>query len=153
MIAKNNRLAKAWFCYKESKLLQEDYIATLDGLLNKSCEFISKLKSATGKQLLVVFDQKDEFEKVINKFILAQRDSINNGKKGKKCRVIDHGFPGKSELSELLQLSDFIGYVFRLSKTLKREDTLLSKKHDQRFIDFVDGLITQMKKRVCEIKL
>ncbi len=153
LIARNNRLAKAWFCYKESKLLQADYITTLDGLLNKSCEFIGKLKSATGKQLLVVFDQKDEFEKVINKFILAQRDSINSGKKGKKCRVIDHGFPGRSEFSELLQLSDFIGYVFRLSKTLKREDTLLSKKHDQRFIDFVDGLTELMKKRVYEIKL
>ena len=153
LVAKNNRLAKAWFCYKESQFLKNDYLTTLEGLLKKSCDFVGKQKSNTGKQLLVIFDQKDEFESAINKFILAQRNTINSSKKGQKCRVIDHGFPGKSEHSELLQLSDFVGYVFRLSKTLKREDTLLSKKHDQRFIDFVDRLINTMKKRVNEIKL
>lgn len=153
LIAKNNRLAKSWFCYKESQLLKDDYLKTLEGLLNKSCDFIGKCGSNTSKQLLVIFDQKDEFESAINKFILDQRNLINSSKKGKKCRVIDHGFPGKSELSELLQLSDFIGYVFRLSKTLKRKDTLLSKKHDQRFIDFVDELTNTMKKKVSEIKI
>jgi hypothetical protein len=153
LVAKNNRLAKSWFRYKESKFLQNDYMVTLEDILNCSCKFISKMKTSTGKQLLVIFDQKDEFEKVINKFILKQRDSINSSKENKKCRIIDHGFPGNSEFSEILQLSDFIGYVFRLSKTLKREDTLLSKKHDQRFIDFVDNLIRIMKKRVSEKKL
>ena len=153
LVAKSNRLAGGWFCYKESKFLQSDYLLTLERLLKKSCDFIGNLKSATSKQLLVVFDQKDEFENAINKFILKQRDDINSSKKGKICRIIDHGFPGKSELSELLQLSDFIGYVFRLSKTLKREDTLFAKKQDQRFIDFVDNLTEIMKKRVHETKL
>jgi hypothetical protein len=153
LIAKNNRLAKAWFCCKKSKFLQSDYLTILERLLNKSCEFIGKLKSATGKQLLVIFDQKDEFENVINKFILKQRDSINSGKKSKKCRIIDHGFSGKSKFSELLQLSDFVGYVLRLSKTLKRENTLSSKKQNQRFINFVDSLTKIMEKRVCQIKL
>ncbi|MFA5248177.1 MAG: DUF3800 domain-containing protein [Patescibacteria group bacterium] len=153
LIAKKNRLAKAWFCYKESQLLKNDYLITLEGLLNKSCDFIGKCGGNTNKQLLVIFDQKDEFEIAINKFILGQRNLINSSKKGGKCRVIDHGFPGKSELSELLQLSDFIGYIFRLSKTLKRKDTLLSKKHDQRFIDFVDELTDIMKKKVGEIKI
>ena len=37
--------------------------------------------------------------KAINNFILARRDSINQDKKGKKCRVIDHGFHGISEFS------------------------------------------------------
>ncbi len=153
LIASNNRLAKSWFCYKESKFLQDDYLTTLGGLLSKSCEFIGRMKSATGKQLLVIFDQKDEFENAINKYILEQRDDINSSKKGKKCRIIDHGFSGNSYFSELLQLSDFIGYIFRLSKTIKREDSLFSKKHDQRFIDFVDSLIRIMKKKVFEIKL
>jgi len=153
LIVRNNRLAKAWFCHKESKFLQSDYLTTLEGLLNKSCEFIGKLKSSTGKQLLVIFDQKDVFENAINKFILEQRNTINSSKKNKKCRIIDHGFPGKSKFSELLQLSDFVGYVFRLSKTLKREDTLSSEKQDQRFIEFVDSLIKIMKRRVSDIKL
>lgn len=153
LVSKNNHLTKAWFCFKESELLKEDYLKTLNKLLNRSCEFVSIYGSNINKQILVIFDQKDEFERAINEFILNQRNIINEDKRNKKCRIIDHGFPGKSEFSELLQLSDFIGYVFRLSKTLKRKENLFNKKQDQRFIDFVDDLVKIMKTRVSEIKL
>ena len=148
LIAKNYRLAKGWFVYKESKFLKTDYLKTLGGLLDASCKFVGKHGGNTNKQLMVVFDEKDEFEKAINEFILAQRNAINKSKKNQKCRIIDHGFSGKSELSELLQLSDFVGYVFRLSKTLKRFDNLSVSQHDQRFIDFVDGLVKEMSKKI-----
>jgi len=141
------------FCYKESKLLKSDYLNSLEGILQKVTSFIGKKKS-TGKQLLIIFDQNDKFQKTINKFIIEQRNTINNSRNKKgMCRIIDHGFSGDSSFSELLQLSDFIGYVFRLSKTLKRKDTLFTKKQDQRFINFVDGLVNIMKKKVKEIKI
>jgi len=153
LVAKNNRLALAWFCYKESKLSRNDYMSSLEGILKKATGFIGK-KKITGKQLLIIFDQKDEFKKTINKFILEQRNVINSGKNKKGiCRIIDHGFSGNSSFSELLQLSDFIGYVSRLCKTLKRKDTLFSKKQDQRFIDFVDNLVSTMSKKVKEVKV
>ena len=72
LIAKNNRLAFVWFCYKESKLLKNDYLSSLEDILKKAINFICK-KKTTGKQLLVIFDQKDEFEKTINEFILEQK--------------------------------------------------------------------------------
>lgn len=152
LIAKNNRIALSWFCYKESKLLKNDYLSSLEDILQKATNFIGK-KKATGKQLLIIFDQKDEFEKTINQFVLDQRNNINNNKNKKMCRIIDHGFAGNSSFSELLQLSDFIGYIFRLSKTLKRKDTLFSKKQDQRFIDFVDNLVLIMSKKVKQVEL
>ena len=153
LIGKKSKITKGWFCYKESQLLKKDYLTALQSLLGKSCSFISKYGTKTGKQLLIIFDQKDEFEKSINNFILEQRNSINIDGKKSKCRIIDHGFPGKSELSELLQLSDFMGYVFRLSKTLRRSNTLSLNQHDSRHIDFVDGLVKRMKKKVTEIRL
>jgi len=153
LVSKNNRLTLAWFCYKESKLKKNDYMSSLEGILKKAISFIGKKKS-TGKQLLIIFDRKDEFENTINKFILEQRNVINSGKNKKgMCRIIDHGFSGNSSFSELLQLSDFIGYVFRLSKTLKRKDTLFSKKKDQRFINFVDALVSTMSPKVKQVRV
>lgn len=154
LVAKKGRLKRAWFCYKNSKFLKADYIYSLGNILKKSTDCISSVKGA-GKQLLVVFDQKDDLEKEINGFIIKKRDKINASKRniGKICRIVDHGFAGNSALSELLQLADFIGYVFRLSKTLKRKNDLFTKKQDQRFIDFVDDLVNIMKGKVKEIKI
>jgi hypothetical protein len=154
LIANKNRLKQAWFCHKNSKFEKKDYIDSLDSILKKYTACIGKDRGS-GKQLLVIFDQKDNFEKEINKFILEQRNKINTNNKntGKMCRIIDHGFSGDSRLSELLQLADFVGYVFRLPKTLRREDNLFSKKQDQRFINFVDELVKVMKDKVKEIKI
>ena len=154
LVGRKSRLKQAWFCHKNSKLEKKDYIDSLDSIIKKSTACIGKDKGS-GKQLLVIFDQKDDFEREINKFILEQRNKINTNNKstGKMCRIIDHGFPGNSRLSELLQLADFIGYVFRLSKTLRREDNLFSKKQDQRFIDFVDDLVEELKDKVKEIEI
>jgi len=154
LIANKNRLKQVWFCHKNSKFEKKDYIDSLDSILKKSTACIGKDRGS-GKQLLVIFDQKDNFEKEINKFILEQRNKINTNNKntGKMCRIIDHGFSGDSRLSELLQLADFVGYVFRLFKTLRREDNLFSRKQDQRFIDFVDELVKVMKDKVKEIKV
>lgn len=102
---------------------------------------------------MIIFDEKDDLENSINQFVQKERDDINQSKKGKKCRIIDHGFPGKSSFSELLQLADFVGYVFRLSKTLKRTDTLFDKKQNQLFIDFVDEMVETMKKKVTVDKI
>ena len=155
LVAKRNRLKQVWFCYKRSKLMKKDYLDSLESILNKSVSCTGKERGSSGKQLLVIFDQKDDLEKEINKFILDQRNKINVNKKnaGKMCRIIDHGFPGKSEFSELLQLADFVGYVFRLSKTLKRKDNLFSKQQDQRFIDFVDELVKIMAVKVKEVEI
>lgn len=153
LVAKNNRLAKSWFCYKESNLIKEDYLVTLDGIIKKTCSFIGSKKGSTGKQIMIIFDEKDDLENSINQFVQKERDDINKSKNGKKCRIIDHGFPGKSSFSELLQLTDFVGYVFRLSKTLKRTDTLFDKKQNQLFIDFVDELVEIMKKKVVVDKI
>jgi len=154
LIAKKSRLKKVWFCYKNSKLIKKDYISTLNNILSKSTTCVGK-ENVSGRQLLIIFDQKDELEKEINRFIIEKRNEINVSKKniGKICRIIDHGFPGNSMFSELLQLADFVGYVFRLSKTLKRKDNLFTEKQDQRFIDFVDNLVNIMKSKVKEIKI
>ncbi len=154
LIVKKNCFKQIFFSYKQSQLINKDYIQSLECILNKSVRCVGGEKS-TGNQLLIVFDQKDDLEKNINNFILEQRNKINTSKekKGKMCRIIDHGFPGKSQFSELLQLADFVGYIFRLSKTLKRDETLFNKKQDQRFIDFVDSLIKIMKNKVQELKI
>lgn len=148
LVAKNNRLARAWFCYKDSNLIKDDYLTTLDIIIKKACNFVGTKKGSTGKQIMIIFDEKDDLENAINQFVKQERDDLNKAKRGKKCRLIDHGFPGKSSFSEMLQLADFVGYVFRLSKTLKRKDTLFEKKQNQLFIDFVDGLVEIMNKKV-----
>jgi len=155
LVAKSNRLKQAFFCYKESKLLKEDYFNSLESMLSKSVACVGADKNASGKQLLVIFDQKDDLEKEINQFVLTQRNTINSDRKvcGKMCRIIDHGFPGDSRFSELLQLSDFMGYIFRLSKTLKMKDNLFSKQQDQRYINFVDDLTKTMSKKVQQLKV
>jgi hypothetical protein len=106
--------------------------------------------------LLVIFDEKDDLKREINEFIIKRRNEINLKKKKtlkKVCRVIDHGFPGKSMYSEILQLTDFVGYILRLSKTIRRSNSLFSRKQDQRFIDFVDSLVKKMKGKVHETKI
>jgi hypothetical protein len=143
-----NGLAKAFFIFKNSKFQRDDYLLCLGKIIDKSSEFIAKHGSNTSKQLLVVFDEKDEFENDINNTIVEKRAEILKFLKEKHkkiCRIIDHGFPGKSKMSEMLQASDFLGYVLRLSKTLQRGDSLFQKGKDERFIKFVDNLVTILK--------
>jgi len=145
IIVGKNSLAKGFFIYKNSKFHKEDYLNCLEKIIDKAAEFVAKRGSNTSKQLLVIFDEKDEFERKINETIL--------NKKSKKCKIIDHGFPGKSNMSDMLQAADFSGYVMRLNKTISKEDNLFARKKDSRFIEFVNDLVGTLKKKISIIEL
>lgn len=155
-IVGKNALAKGFFVFKKSKLQKDDYLFCLEKIIEKASEFVAVRGGNTSKQLLIIFDEKDEFESVINKTILnKQKEVLKLLKKKRKkiCRLIDHGFPGKSHMSEMLQVADFAGYVLRLSKTIERKDTLFEKAKDPRFIQFVDNLVKIFKKKITLIEL
>lgn len=151
IIVGKNALTKGFFVCKKSKLQKDDYLFCLKKIIDKASEFIAKNGSNTSKQLLIIFDEKDEFENAINKTILnKQKEILKSLKKKQKktCHLIDHGFPGKSNMSEMLQSADFVGYILRLSKTLQRKNTLFSKAKDKRFIQFVDDLVEILKIKI-----
>jgi len=156
LIVNKNSLKKGYFIYKNSEFQRKDYLSCLEKIIDKSAKLVASQGSNTAKQLMIIFDENDKLETHINKTILNKRKEIYESlkkKSGKTCRIIDHGFPGKSHFSEMLQLSDFTGYVLRLSKTLQRKDTLFKKAKDPRFVNFVDKLVEILNKKIQLIKL
>jgi len=156
IIVGKGALTKGFFVFKKSKLQKEDYLLCLEKIIDKASEYVAKYGRPTSKQLLIIFDEKENLENAINKTILKkQKEVLKFLKKKQKriCRIIDHGFPGKSNMSDMLQAADFVGYVIRLSKTIQRKDTLFEKSKDKRFIQFVDGLVKTLKGKVSLIKL
>ena len=150
IVAKNS-LAKGFFVFKDSELQKDDYLACLRQIIDHSKDFVRRHGGRTGKQLLVVFDEKREFQGRINQLILESGSNSSSGRGA--CRVIDQGFPGKSNLSPMLQMADFCGYVMRLSKTLQRESDLFSKGKDRRLIGLVDSLVRILHKKIQEVSL
>lgn len=149
-------LAKGFFIYKDSRLNKEDYLKCLEKILEKAASFVATHGGTTGKQLMVIFDEKDEFEFAINTSIVKSKKDLTKlikSRHKKICRIIDHGFPGKSCMSEMLQVADFAGYVLRLSKTLQRVDTIFEKAKDPRFIKFVDELVDILTSKITIKKL
>lgn len=154
IIAGKNALAKGFFVFKNSRLQRDDYLQCLDVLIDRSAGFVGSRPSNTGKQLLVIFDEKDEFEDSINRAILGQQGRVlrsPGSQRPRLCRIIDHGFPGKSKYSTMLQASDFVGYVLRLARTIQREPSLFATPKDPRFVDFVDELVDVLGKKVTSV--
>lgn len=71
-----------------------------------------KLNGPSNKQLLVIFDQRDDFkEKDINKQI-ANLKKVIKKQKG-TCAVIDYGYEGISKFSRMLQIADFGVFFYK----------------------------------------
>lgn len=122
--------------------IKDDYLGCLRLTVEKAASVVAK--QGTSKQLMVVFDEKGEIGRQINKTIRDARAGVLKQLKrtcGRTCRVIDGGYAGRSDMSTLLQIADLVGYIIRSRRTL-------APTADPRHKAWLDGLVTRLGKKV-----
>jgi hypothetical protein len=126
------------------------YNNLLSEILNLVPRDISSKGPRSGRQLILVFDQRSDIE---NKIRLQIRDCrtkiIRNFKKS--CAFIDYGFDSDSKLCWGIQIADFVAYLLRKQQTFQRENSLFNQADHFLSIEAVDNLISIIKDK-CKVK-
>lgn len=119
-------------------------------LVNSVIGFYAKLvsgKPKTSRQLLLVFDERQDINKKVYKLCAEKKEEIIN-KYQRSCAFIDNGYEGISKYSRLLQVADFVGYFIRNEKVTPKEDTLFESKADDRKIKIMEKIKGSLSKKL-----
>ena len=122
------------------------YLDLIDAVIGVSAKLVSK-KSKKGKQLLLVFDERQDINKQIYEFCADKRKQIVKKYKS-SCVFIDNGYEGISKYSRLLQVSDFVGYFLRNEKVTMKQNTLFKTKADDRKIELMKQIKKSLSKKL-----
>ncbi len=118
----------------------ELYFGLLEKIIEKAANIVSKLGN-TNRQLLIVFDERQDFKKGKKVYLqIAEEKSKIIKKYRKSCAVIDYGYEGISRFSRMLQISDFVAYFFRSHCSISEKYDLFEKATDQRKIDMLKNI-------------
>jgi len=128
----------------------ESYNNLLSEILNMVPRDISSKSPRTGRQLILVFDQRSDIENKIRLQIKSCRTRIIKKFK-KSCAFIDYGFDADSKLCWGIQIADFVAYLLRKQQTFQRENNLFNHADHVISIETVDNLISSIKNK-CKIK-
>lgn len=122
------------------------YLDLVDAVIGFSAKLVSG-KSKTSKQLLLVFDERQDINKKVYKLCAEKRKEIIN-KYQRACAFIDNGYEGISQYSRLLQVADFVGYFIRSEKVTPKENTLFKKRADDRKIVLIEQIKKSLSKKL-----
>jgi len=130
----------------------ELYFILLEAIIEKSASIVSKL-GKTNRQLLIVFDERQDFRKDNSVYYQIAEKKLSIIKKHKKsCAVIDYGYEGISKFSRMLQIADFIAYFFRSYCNIIHNPTLFEKATDTRKIELLKDIFENKLKQKCSLK-
>ena len=128
----------------------DSYNKLLSKILNLVPKDISTKGSISGRQLLLVFDQRPDIENKIRQQIRDCRTKIIKHFY-KSCAFIDYGFDSDSKLCWGIQIADFVAYLLRKQQTFQRENNLFNKSDNSLSFETVDNLISSIKDK-CKVK-
>lgn len=114
------------------------YMNRLNLLLDVATSVVSKAGS-TNKQLMVIFDQRNDIKQNILVNLEEQRNQIIKRYKS-SCFLIDCGYEGISKYSRFLQVADFVAYWGRQMSVIQENSSLFSIADDARKIALVKSI-------------
>lgn len=130
----------------------ELYFELLETIIEKSASIVSKL-GTTNRQLLIVFDERQDFRKDNSVYYqIAEKKLVIIKKHKKSCAIIDYGYEGISKFSRMLQIADFVAYFFRNYCNIIHNPTLFEKATDDRKIAMLKDIFENKLKSKCSLK-
>lgn len=127
------------------------YFELLEKIIEKSASVVSKL-GKTNRQLLIIFDERQDFKKEKKVFYqIAQKKSEVIKKHKKSCTVVDYGYEGISKFSRMLQIADFVGYFFRNYCSMVECANLFESATDKRKIEMLKDIFENKIKAKCKM--
>lgn len=126
------------------------YKELLNEVLDRTASHTSLHGPRTGRQLILIFDQRPDMESQIHEQIKLSRREIVR-KFDSSCSFIDYGFDGDSKLCWGIQIADFVAYFLRKKQTFQRENTLFDTADKPLSIEAVGELLKSIEKN-CKTK-
>lgn len=127
------------------------YFELLEKIIEKSAGIVSKL-GKTNRQLLIVFDERQDFKKEKKVYLqIAKKKSEIIKKYKKSCAVVDYGYEGISKFSRMLQIADFVGYFFRNNCSMVENSNLFENATDKRKIEMLNDIFQNKIKTKCKV--
>ncbi len=127
------------------------YFKLLEKIVEKSAKIVSKV-GKTNKQLLIVFDERQDFrkEKKVHHEIAKKKLKIIKKHK-RSCTIIDYGYEGISEFSRMLQIADFVAYFFRNYCSMVENPSLFEGFTNKKKIDMLKNIFLEKIISKCQI--
>lgn len=128
---------------------RELYFDLLEKIIKKAATIVSKL-GKTNRQLLIIFDERQDFrkeKKIYYQIALKKAEIIKEHKKS--CAVVDYGYEGISKFSRMLQIADFVGYFFRNHCSMVENPSLFEKATDKRKVEMLNDIFQNKINKKC----
>jgi hypothetical protein len=141
---------KLFVAMKPSEDFGDDYRTLLGRVIAQAAKETEKKGSRTGRQMMLVFDQRPDFNVRESTALRNMRSEVIS--KHRASLFIDHGYEADSRHAPLIQAADFVAFHLRKRETLHRDDSLLGSKADGRLIDALDRLHDTLAPKTIFIK-
>lgn len=141
---------RVYVAMKPSEDFTGDYRTLLDRVIRRAASDVAKEGGRTGKQLLLIFDQRPDLDVSASQMMRQIRNDVVN-QLTTSCRFIDHGYEANSRYAPLVQVADFAAYFLRKQKVMVREATLLAEAENELVVTAVDEIVGLMQKRMKRV--
>jgi Protein of unknown function (DUF3800) len=141
---------KLFVAMKASEDFGDDYRTLLGHVIAQAAKDTDKKGSKTGRQMMLVFDQRPDFNVRSSTALHDMRAEVIS--KHGASLFIDHGYEADSRHAPLIQAADFVAFHLRKRETLRRDDSLLGSKADGRLIEALDRLHETLAPKAIFIK-
>jgi hypothetical protein len=138
---------RIYVALKESAHFTDDYRKLLGEIIARAAKDTAMKGSPTSKQMLLVFDQRPDFNVRESDELRAARAEVVS-RYDKACRFIDHGYEADSKYAPLIQAADFVAYHMRRRETLSRDTTLFGDPDDVRLIALLDEIAATLRPKM-----
>jgi uncharacterized protein DUF3800 len=135
---------------KDSEDFTEDYKVLLGKVISCAAKVVAKSGTKTSKQMMLVFDQRPDFNPRYSEALRDARDEVITQHKA-SCRFIDFGYEADSRHAPLVQAADFVAYHLRKREIIEREDTLLTRRANDLLIELLDEIAEKLEKKVVRV--
>ncbi|MBU2592402.1 DUF3800 domain-containing protein [Patescibacteria group bacterium] len=145
----------ARFIYTQESVNGKDkdkmYIESLERLIDVAVKYVKQNAGNTNKQLMLIFDRRDDIKENILEELLVQHQRIVNKHKS-SFFFMDCGYEGISKYSRLLQSADFIAYWCRLVQIIQEQPSFFKKADDIKKIKLVKEIESLLKNKLLITK-
>jgi hypothetical protein len=149
VLSKSN--IRLYISTKESTDFTADYKELLTKVVTKAAGMTAKTGTRTSKQMLLVFDQRPDFDPRYSEELRHTRDEVIAIHK-RSCRFIDYGYEADSQHAPLIQAADFVAYHLRKRAIIQREDTLFAQRANDLVIGLLDEIAETLKPKLTSLR-
>jgi hypothetical protein len=130
---------KIYAAFKPSENFTDDYLALLEHVLGAVAADVAHRGSASGRQLLSVFDRRTDITLPGSEALRDLRSELVR-RHAAACPFVDHGYETDSKDSLLTQAADFCAYFLRKQRTVIREPDLFGDAENALAIAAIDEI-------------